>query len=101
MTRLDIQNDDRGDNTGRRDVDQQPGIMKVLSVTLGCITIAGLVFTAGYNWRGVDTLEKNQENFVRKDVLSEQFRSMNLSISELSRQIEELRGEQRDARRRP
>jgi len=101
MTRLDIQNDDRGDNTGRRDADQQPGIMKILTVTLGCITLFSLVFTAGYNWRGVDALEKNQDQFVRKDVLSEQFRAMSFKFDELSRQIEELRGEQRDARRKP
>lgn len=85
----------------RSDQDQGPPIMKVLSIALGTITLLSLVFTAGYNWRGVDALEKNQDNFVRKDVLSEQFRAMNFKFDELSRQIEELRGEQRDARRKP
>ncbi len=99
MTRLDI---DRDDDTPRRRLsDQPPSVMKVISVTLGAITIGGLVFTAGYNWRGVDVLDKNQENFVRKDVLSEQFRAMYYKFDELSRQIDELRGEQRDARRKP
>ena len=93
MTRLNIENDDRGDNTGRRDADQQPGIMKVLTVTLGAITIFSLVFAVGYNWRGVDELKSHEDQWVRKDVQSEQQRNILQAVSELSRQVEELRGE--------
>jgi len=93
MTRLDLQNDDRADSPGRRDADQQPGVLKVLSFTLGAITIFGLVFTAGYNWRGVDELKSHEDQWVRKDVQSEQQRNILQAVSELSRQVEELRGE--------
>jgi len=101
MTRLNIENDDRADSPGRREADQQPGVAKVLGITLGVITLLSLVFTAGYNWRGVDELRKNEDQFVRKDVISEQLHAFSFKIDELSRQIEELRGEQRDARRKP
>lgn len=88
----------------RRASDQQPSITKVLVVVLGFLTIATLVFTAGYNWRGVDALEKNQSEFVRKDVQSEQMQLMRQSVDELrrnqatnsdelKRQIEDLRVE--------
>ena len=106
MTRLNIQNDDRADSPGRREADQQPGIMKVLSITLGCITVVSLIFTAGYNWRGVDTLgrnveelRKNEDQFVRKDVQSEQQRYIIQGMAEISRQVEELRSEVKGRRK--
>lgn len=89
------------DDTGeRRRQADQPSIMKILSITLFVITLGTLIFTAGYNWRGVDTLEKNQDQFVRKDVQSEQLRYMSQSIDELRRQLEDLRGELKAARRK-
>jgi hypothetical protein len=100
MTRLDIQNDDRANNPGRREADQQPGIMKVLSFTLGAMTIVSLIFTAGYNWRSVAILESNQDQFVRKDVQSQQADRVNDKLYEISRQLEELRGEIKAARRK-
>lgn len=92
------------DTPPQRRQSDQPSIMKVLSVTLGALTIGSLIFTAGYNWRGVDALEKNQDQFVRKDVQSEQLQLMRQSIDELrrnqstnsdetKRQFDELRAE--------
>lgn len=85
--------EDRQDE--RRRAGDQMSITKLLGIVLGFITLASLVFTAGYNWRGVDTLEKNQSEFVRKDVQSEQMQLMRQSIDEMRRQIEDLRGELR------
>jgi len=99
MTHLDLNRDDNPD-PHRRESDQ-PQVMKVLQVALGVITIIGLIFTVGYNWRGVDTLEKNQDQFVRKDVLDQQMRRMDDKMTEMLRQMEEMRLEQRDARRKP
>lgn len=97
MPRLD---NDEDLGIRRRQADQQPSIMKLLSITLGCITLVSLIFTVGYNWRGVDMLEKQQDQFVRKDVQSEQLRYMSQSIDELRRQLEDLRGELKAARRK-
>lgn len=91
--------DDRDDDVPRRRQSDQPGIMKMLAITLGCLTLASLVFTAGYNWRGVDTLEKNQELFVRKDVLDQQWRRVDERMKEVIRQLEEMRVEQRARRK--
>lgn len=86
------EDDDRHEPRRRSD---QPSIAKVLAIVLGFMTMASLVFTAGYNWRGVDALEKNQSEFVRKDVQSEQMQLMRQSIDTLRQQIEDLRGELR------
>jgi len=99
MTHLDLNRDD--DPAPHRRESDQPQVMKVLQVALGVITIIGLIFTVGYNWRGVDTLEKNQDQFVRKDVLDQQMRRMDDKMTEMLRQMEEMRLEQRDARRKP
>lgn len=87
--------DDDERQDARRASDQQPSVAKVLAIVLGFVTLASLIFTAGYNWRGVDALEKNQSEFVRKDVQSEQMQLMRQSIDEMRRQIEDLRGELR------
>lgn len=73
---------------------------KTFGVALAVISLAGSVFTAGYNWRSVAILEANQDQFVRKDVQAEQLQRVNDRLSEISRQLEELRGELRTNRRK-
>lgn len=80
----------------RREADV-PSPARTFGVALAVISLAGSVFTAGYNWRSVAILEANQDQFVRKDVQAEQLQRVNDRLSEISRQLEEMRGELRRA----
>jgi len=84
----------------RRDSDQ-PSFGRNLGIALAVVSIAGSVFVAGYNWRSVSIVEANQDQFVRKDVQQEQLRNINDRLSEISRQLEQMRGELEKERRRP
>lgn len=70
------------------------------------ITLVGLIFTAGYNWRRVDETASAQTametdlktNYVRRDVQEQQLRNIDgrlLEIKDLIQRIEEAR--RRDA----
>lgn len=91
---------DEPEMMGRRESDQ-PSMARSLGTALAVVSIAGSVFVAGYNWRSVSIVESNQEQFVRKDVQQEQLRNINDRLSEISRQLEQMRGELEKERRRP
>lgn len=77
-----------------------PSAAKQIGVALAVVSLVGSVFTAGYNWRSVAVLESNQNDYVRKDVLAEKVQNTNDRLNEISKQLEELRGELRSARRK-
>ena len=79
----------------------QASLSKSIGTALAVVSIAGSVFVAGYNWRSVTEVQANQEQFVRKDVQQQQLQNINDRLSEISRQLEQMRGELEKERRRP
>lgn len=66
-----------------------------LQTGLLIFTIVSLVFTGGYNWRRVDeltaTMKTLNDDYVRKDILAEQFKTMNAQLQALSGQLEDVK----------
>ena len=91
VTRL-LDHDDE-DAPHHRRIGDDHAVVKNLGLIVAGIAIVGSVFTAGYNWRSVDVMERNQENFVRKDVQGQQWAYVNYQLQELSKQVEQLRAE--------
>lgn len=83
----------------RREDDQQ-SLVRNIGIALAVLSLVGSVFAAGYNWRSIDNLERSQNDYVRKDVQQEQFQRFGDKLQEISRQLEEIRGEAR-LRRQP
>lgn len=92
---------DEDERQHRRRSSDQPSLTKNLGLAVIAIAIVTSIFTAGYNWRSVTDIQANQEQFVRKDVHSEQMQRMNDRLLEVIKQLEDMRGEQRAARRLP
>jgi hypothetical protein len=89
------------DQTADRRHAEPPSLSKSLGLALAVVSIAGSVFVAGYNWRSVTVVEANQDQFVRKDVQQQQLQNINDRLSEVSKQLEQIRGELEKERRRP
>lgn len=83
----------------RRRSSDQPSIGKNLGLVVVAIAIVTSIFTAGYNWRSVTIVEANQGDFVRKDVQEAQMQRVNDRLLEVIKQLEDMRSEQRAARR--
>lgn len=96
MTPLDIE--DRRDLHRRASDSQSLG--RSIGIALAVTSLASSLFIAGYNWRSVAIVEMNQDNFVRKDVQYQQMQNTNDRLSEISKQLEELRSEIRTQRRK-
>lgn len=62
--------------------------------TIAC-SIAGLIFTAGYNWRRINELfdwkMSAQSEYVKKDILIEQFKVFNQQMLNLQVQLSDLK----------
>lgn len=86
----------------RRSSDQPPSqartVATMLGIVIASLSIVGSVFAAGYNWRSVTEIEKNQDKYVLKESADLQYRNVMDRMSELSRQLEEIRAEQIRAR---
>lgn len=98
MTQRILDDEDSGsqrrhETRRREDHAPPPSIAKQIGIALAVLSLGGSVFTAGYNWRSVAILEVNQEQFVRKDVQQEQLRNINDRLYEISKQLEQVRGE--------
>lgn len=105
MTPNPIDDEDSGNRrTFRRRSSDQPAPAKTFGLAIAVIGLVGSIFTAGYNWRSVSIVEGKQETFekdyVRKDVQQYQLENMNNRLYEISKQLEELRGELRSQRRK-
>lgn len=59
------------------------------------LSIAGLIFTAGYNWRRINELfdwkMSAQSEYVKKDILIEQFKVFNQQMLNLQVQLSDLK----------
>ena len=71
------------------------------------VTLAGLIFTAGYNWRRIDEVallqardsDEMRTNYMRKDVTQYQMLALDGKLDDLKTQIAELKRElERDRR---
>jgi HAMP domain-containing protein len=95
MTTLHEHDEDRRQQQ-RRNGEATPA--KTFGIAMAVVSLAGCLFTAGYNWRSVAMLEEDRPNYVRKDVQGEQLQRLNDRVSDLSRQIDEMRQEIRGRR---
>ena len=102
VTDLGLHDHDHEDErrTARRRSGDRSGAARNLGIVMGAIALVGSIFTAGYNWRSVAILEAGQGDLVRKDVQEQQLRIIGYQLSEVNRQLEELRGELRTQQRR-
>lgn len=91
MTRLgeDLELSDRGRRNGSSDV-------RTLAIWVSLVlTLGGLVFTAGYNWRRLDEVAAAQElqqknsdnNYVRKDVEQQQIQIFETKLDDIKAQL--------------
>lgn len=74
---------------------------KGIGMVLGVVS---LVFTMGYNWRGIEELsrrqaaaEKHEADFMRQDVATIQFSAIMSQLAQLQRQMESLARQGRTA----
>lgn len=91
-------NDDRREDV-RRSSDGG-SFTKSLGIVIVVVSIVGTIFTVGYNWRSIANIEAAQNDYVRKDVQGQQLRNVDDRLSDISRQLEELRNELRASRRK-
>lgn len=87
---------------------RNPGVRRArlqdqLQTSLLAFTIVSLVFTGGYNWRRVDELTKRLETvdaeYVRKDVLTEQLRTVTEQMLAVRAQLDDIKATLREQRR--
>lgn len=91
---IDLTDDDEPPSQRRRASDQ-PSVTRSLGIVLAAMSLIGSIFLAGYNWRSVAIIEGNQDQFVRKDVQSQQLSHLTYQIDEMRIQLDELRAELR------
>lgn len=96
-TSLELNEDRREDS--RRSSDGG-SFTKSLGIVIVVVSIVGTIFTVGYNWRSIANIEAAQNDYVRKDVQGQQLRNIDDRLSDMSRQLEELRNELRASRRK-
>lgn len=96
MTGLDLDEERR--TSARRQDDGGNGTpFKSLGTIVVAISLVGSIFAAGYSWRSVAIVESNQENFVRKDVQSEQMKSLEKRLDSMGYQLDQIQTAQRKA----
>lgn len=92
----------RSEEQQRSGLDRRSSFKEQLSTVVLVLSLVSLIFTSGYNWRRVDELTVHAETtdqkfktiedlYVKKDVLVEQFNTMNAQLQALRDQIADLK----------
>lgn len=81
-------------------------VIRWLSIVGAVVTLIGLIFTAGYNWRRIEELQAWQMQhataatdlatavaavYVRRDVAEQQYRTLTLQIEQVQKDIADVK----------